>query len=140
MKSWRCRAYTSGPLAISRHTAMGPPKRLCKPVAHRAIAFGLVRQYARLASFRAGNLSTEIVLPVGPVDSDQGCELMFGRELHRSPSRAVHCRRDMQSWALRSQYREPVRRRALSIRCRTQAHPRARIQTGEHPVFGSKGS
>jgi len=31
---------------------------------------------------------------------------------------------------------EPVRRRALSIRWRTQTHLRTRSQTGEHRVFG----
>jgi hypothetical protein len=45
--------------------------------------------------------------------------------------------RGMHAWALRSQYRGPVRRRALSIRCRTQAHPRTRTQRREHLMFGS---
>jgi hypothetical protein len=32
---------------------------------------------------------------------------------------------------------EPVLRRALSIRYRSQAHPLTRIQNGEHLVLGS---
>src|SRR5262245_54659911 len=69
-----------------------------------------------------------------PISAVNGCSPSgFTAHLHTQ----YIAQRGMHAWALRSQYREPVRRQALSIRCRTQAHPRARIQSGEHQVFGS---
>lgn len=48
--------------------------------------------------------------------------------------------RDVPAWALRKQYREPVQRQALSVRCRAQAHLRIRNQSGEHRMFWPSNS
>ncbi len=52
----------------------------------------------------AGDLEANVVLAVGPVDADEGGELVLGSG------------RDMQSRAQRRQYGEPVRRLSLSVR------------------------
>ena len=140
MNSCRCRACTSGPLAISRQTAIGPPKRRYNALAHSVIASGECTS-----------------TPNSRCDEPAACKQKSCFRSDQSiPTKAVndgsiagftgHLRtqyiaeRGMHAWVLRSQYREPVRRQALSIRCRTQAHPRARIQSGKHRVFGSSYS
>src|SRR5262249_60272458 len=101
-----------GPLGYPGELATRPAEAVLQASGPTRDRLRGVRQHTRLKLLRASDLQTEIMLPVRPVDADQGCEAMFGGKLHRSPPRALHCRRDMHSWALRSQYREPVRRQA----------------------------
>jgi len=137
MNSCRCSACTNGPLAISRQTAIGPPKRRYNALAQSAITSG---ECSSTPNSRCGEpaackqkscFRSDQSIPTKAVND--GSIKGFTGHLHAQ----YIAERGMHAWVLRSQYREPVRRQALSIRCRTQAHPRARIQSGEHRVFGS---
>jgi hypothetical protein len=82
--------WTFGDLQAYRNRAPETAVQASRPPRDR---LGSVRQHAKLTLRRASGLQTEIVLSVGPVNPDQGCESLFGRKLHRSPPRAVHCRK-----------------------------------------------
>jgi hypothetical protein len=55
------------------------------------------------------------VFRIGPVQPDECREIVIPMCAHTSP-RSVITKRDLRAQARRSQYREPITRRALSIR------------------------
>ena len=108
-------ADTMGPWESSRHTAMRRPAKRSRSLwAQSSMAFGSVLDDRELDGVGAGDLETDVVLAVGPVDSDEGGEL--GRFFLHGDLLDLGSDRDMQSRAQRRQYGEPVKRLSLSVR------------------------
>jgi len=79
--------------------------------------------------FGAGHLETDVVLAVGPVNSDEGGEP--GRFFLHGDLLDLGSGRDMQSRAQRRQYGEPVEAAFPECSLRAKAHPRARSRVSE---------
>jgi hypothetical protein len=92
---------------------------------------------AACALLRARCLQADIVFGIGPVDADEGRKLLRRETRPVSPpvGDARVGRRDMPACVLRRHYREPVVRQTLSVRERTQAHPRIRGYVSKHHVL-----
>jgi hypothetical protein len=96
------------------HTAIRwPAKRSRSLWAHSSMALGRCSR-TEASTSAPGDLETDVVFAVGPVNSDEGGEL--GRFFLHGDLLDLGSGRDMQSRAQRRQYGEPVERLSLSVR------------------------
>ena len=104
-----------GPWESSRQTAMRRPAKRSRSLwAHSSMALGRCSTTEGSTDSAPGDLQADVVLSVGPVDSDEGGEL--GRFFLHGDLLDLGSGRDMQSRAQRRQYGEPVKRLSLSVR------------------------